>query len=190
MQSPPTTSSVAQLTSFFRQNHGRRVHIEFHPSPPAGVPAELKIHETNIAIPKLILLEAFAGARVAFAAAAADAQSMLDSSLVLLLIAPENFTAVNARRRIVSARGADAARDEAKLLESLLTSPLQKHNKSSVLWDYRRWLVEEHGAEDGGSLEGELKVVEMAGESHPRNYYVSWWTLVCARGLCRLNDSG
>jgi hypothetical protein len=170
MPSPPTT----QLISFFQQNHGRRVHIEFHPSLPPGVRAELQIHDTNIAIPKPILLEAFARAHTTFAAAtaaSADTQGLLDSSLVLLLVASENLTAVNARRRIISGSGVDAARDEMRLVESLLTSPLQKHNKSPVLWDYRRWLVEGYGVEVG--LEDELEVVEMAGESHPRNYYVS-----------------
>lgn len=103
---------------------------------------------------------------------------LLDASLVLLLVGAENLTAVNTRRRILL-RGFDeglgvvTGREEAKWLEGVLTSPLAKHNKSPLLWHYRRWLVERYGVcVLGGGLEEEMKIVQKSGEVHPRNYYV------------------
>lgn len=65
-------------------------------------------------------------------------------------------------------------REEVKWLESVLTSTLAKHNKSPLLWHYRRWLVERYGVGilNEGGLEEEIKVVERSGEAHSRNYYV------------------
>ena len=81
-------------------------------------------------------------------------------------------------------------RRELTVLESLVTSPLSKHAKSSTLWAQRLWVVRNF-AEAGiggragdetvrmagggrgarGFWEGELVVVMKAGERHPRNYY-------------------
>ncbi len=81
-------------------------------------------------------------------------------------------------------------RHELRFLESLVTSPLSKHAKSSTLWAQRLWVVQNfvrvavraHAA-DGtvqmvnrrhrmrGFWDGELAIVMKAGERHPRNYY-------------------
>lgn len=90
----------------------------------------------------------------------------------------ENLTAVNTRRRVLlrgfhEGLGVTTGREEVKWLEGVLTSPLAKHNKSPLLWHYRRWLVDRYGVDVlGGGLEEEMKVVQKSGEVHPRNYYV------------------
>ena len=84
-------------------------------------------------------------------------------------------------------------------LESLVTSPLSKHAKSSTLWAQRLWVVRnffsrlamrERAADNGGDddddgavqvmdkrhgvrgfWDRELVIVMKAGERHPRNYY-------------------
>jgi len=169
MASPTPTPAYTQLTAFFNSNPGTRLHIEFHPTQPDTSPT-LLTSGTNIAIPKSLLLQAFQTAHLLFSSPNTK-QDILDSTLVLLLVASENLTAVNARRRIVLGKGANDGRDEIKLVESFLTSPLNKHNKSPLLWSYRRWLTERFGVLEEG-IEAELAVVEASGEVHPRNYYV------------------
>ncbi|KAG0638002.1 hypothetical protein HOY80DRAFT_969808 [Tuber brumale] len=172
MASPIPTSPPAytQLTAFFNSNPGTRLHIEFHPTQPDAPPTILT-STTNIAIPKPLLLQAFQTAHPTFSSPSATEQDILDSTLVLLLVASENLTAVNARRRIILGKGTNSGRDEIKLIESFLTSPLNKHNKSPLLWSYRRWLTERFGVLEEG-IEAELAVAEASAEVHPRNYYV------------------
>ena len=94
--------------------------------------------------------------------------------------------------------GAADVRDELRFLESLLTSPLGKHAKSSTLWAQRLWIVRDHLArlavrehvankeeeeeeEEIQTRDGrrgvksfwgrELAIVMKAGERHARNYY-------------------
>ncbi|CUS14644.1 unnamed protein product, partial [Tuber aestivum] len=169
MINPTPTPAYTQLTAFFNSNPGTRLHIEFHPTQPA-LPPTILTSGTNIAIPKPLLLEAFRTAHPTFFSPGTTDQGILDSTLVLLLVAAENLTAVNARRRIILGKGANNGRDEIKLIESFLTSPLNKHNKSPLLWNYRRWLTERFGVLEEG-IEAELTVVEASGEVHPRNYY-------------------
>ena len=150
---------------------------------------------------------------------------------VMLLWDPNYSTVINWRKRVLlrsvggwqggegtlcedgifqGDRKREILEQELLFLESLVTSPLPKHTKSSTLWAHRLWLfrtflladlVGLRGGEDGGSKryvqstrrdyremdafglwEGELAVVMKAGERHPRNYYA--WNY--ARGLLDL----
>lgn len=101
---------------------------------------------------------------------------------VLVLLQPEYLMAINLRKKLLMsasvelgpglARYRSLVRLEKSFIDSLLTSPLNKHNKSPTLWSHRRWLVPrlvELGLMD---ILGDLtKVVMVAGERHPRNYY-------------------
>ncbi|RPA95571.1 hypothetical protein L873DRAFT_1307062 [Choiromyces venosus 120613-1] len=169
MTKPVPTPAYTKLTTFFNSNPGRILHIEFYPTQP-DTPPKILTSGPNIAIPKPLLLQAFQTAHPTFSSADATKQEILDSSLVLLLIASESLTAVNARRKIILDRGARSGRDEIQLIASFLTSPLNKHNKSPLLWSYRRWLIERFGDLEEG-IGAELGVVEASGEMHPRNYY-------------------
>lgn len=151
----------------------------------------------------------------------------LDATTVMLLWDPNHVSAINHRKRFLvsylkptpeptmtiyngekkdpEGAAADkkkmfesAVEQELKLLETLLTSPLPKHTKSSTLWTHRLWLLtltglsphqrhpspstlkinnpgtraeaEEEAAEKNTWLH-ELDLVLRAGERHPRNYY-------------------
>lgn len=122
----------------------------------------------------------------------------------------ENLTAANARKRrllgFAPPTGGQVAlcngiRQELRLLDTLLNSPLKKHTKSPVLWSHRRWLINtfydqvlqanEPRAEQQvlrassawtSLLQRELLVVARAGSLHPKNYTA--WDY--ARNLLRL----
>ena len=77
---------------------------------------------------------------------------------IMLLFDPEHITAANARKRHLQNLAEtssgfsgsnstnlldDYIRKELWLLDSLQSSPLRKHTKSSLLWYHRRWLLDE-----------------------------------------------
>ncbi|OIW27552.1 hypothetical protein CONLIGDRAFT_682585 [Coniochaeta ligniaria NRRL 30616] len=106
----------------------------------------------------------------------------LNSLAVLVLMQPEYLTAINLRKSLLVSVSAEdgpgltryrgLVRLEKKFIDSLLTSPLNKHNKSPTLWSHRRWLVPrlvQFGLMD--ILRDLTEVVMVAGEKHPRNYY-------------------
>ncbi|KAL7274040.1 hypothetical protein RUND412_003081 [Rhizina undulata] len=173
----------SEIAIFFRRNRSQAIHIEYVPSPAQGEP-KLLIEGPNIGIPKPLLLQDFVSARRTFfsllasrqypAWEIAEQEQLLDSSLILLLVGSEHLTAVNTRKKIVLLRRDNLVmpREEVTLLTGILTSPLNKHNKSPLLWDYRRWLAEKFGMNIlAEGLHGEMQVVRKAGEVHPRNYY-------------------
>lgn len=106
----------------------------------------------------------------------------LKSLAVLILLQPEYLMAINLRKMLLHSVGAEDEPDmkrygkllefEKRFIDSLLTSPLNKHNKSPTLWSHRRWLVP-HLAQLGlvDILSDLTKVVMVAGEKHPRNYH-------------------
>ena len=82
----------------------------------------------------------------------------MSATQLMLLHDPEHITAANARKRYLrdlleTCSGHSGTpsthmldeyiRKEIWLLDSLQTSPLMKHTKSSTLWQHRRWLIEE-----------------------------------------------
>lgn len=121
-----------------------------------------------------------------------DAKHLLDyetivealrSLAVLILLQPEHLMATNLRKSLLApvcvkqtgvriARHPDLMRLEKTFIDSLLTSPLNTHNKSPTLWSHRRWVYTRlfrFGFTD--VLEDLTGVVMVAGEKHPRNYY-------------------
>lgn len=79
---------------------------------------------------------------------------LLQTTLVLLLFAPEHLAATNVRKRHLEALIPDlvlphepfrsvveALRQELTLLDSFATSPLPKHPKSPNLWSHRFWVL-------------------------------------------------
>lgn len=106
----------------------------------------------------------------------------LKSLAVPILLQPEYLTAVNLRKMLLRSVAVEAGpglerygellKLEKRFIDSLLTSPLNKHNKSPTLWSHRRWLVPR--LVECGLIEvrSDLAcVVMVAGERHPRNYY-------------------
>ena len=128
----------------------------------------------------------------------------------MLVYDSEHISAANIRKRYLhsllderfNARDAldGAVRRELWLLDSLLTSPLQRHSKSPTLWNHRRWLTEEfmewvldvQRADVLGTkrmtllygsipdyteimwrsfVEPEMHIICKAGSRHPKNYY-------------------
>ncbi|KAI4126032.1 MAG: hypothetical protein LQ338_003971 [Usnochroma carphineum] len=153
----------------------------------------------------------------------ATEKEALDATLVILLFDAGYVSAVNFRKRwLVGLRRdavillghektearkkelAGAVRREMIWIESLVTSPLSKHAKSSTLWAHRLWVIRsfdieavgvgmrvsrtEEGAaerEEGrgtGFVERELDIVMKAGERHAGNYHA--WNY--ARDVMRL----
>ncbi|KAL9099622.1 MAG: hypothetical protein Q9163_004897 [Psora crenata] len=147
-----------------------------------------------------------------------EEEEIRQATSVMLLWDPNHHTAINWRKRFLlrelgatrhregedgrhedDERKGGIVEEELRFLESLLTSPLPKHTKSSTLWSHRLWLlrtVPPHSFCPGGvagadGYEGikpagveqkkevdtsltwkrELGIVMSAGERHPRNYY-------------------
>ena len=83
-----------------------------------------------------------------------SSQHTMSCTQIILLFDPTHLTAANTRKRLLrwlfepsfvpSASTIDEViRKELWLLDSLQTSPLARHTKSPVLWQHRRWLLEE-----------------------------------------------
>lgn len=152
-----------------------------------------------IAIPKLRLVQAFIYARQILsrhlqASEKYSAQDIRKATAVILLMDPEHLTAANTRKRLLTSSlpGAEDTTqpflDEKLFIDSLLTSRLHRHTKSPILWSHRRWLTEQFQqvgiATD--TAEDLRRVVFVAAERHPRNYY-AWCH---ARHLINSVDSG
>lgn len=144
----------------------------------------------------------------------------LDATLVILLIDAGYTSAINLRKRwLISLRDGTDAGDSQKQqelqeaihkemiwLETLVTSPLFRHAKSSALWAHRWWVVRtfltspssvgefldsvregeagnRRGEERWWAFVGkELEIVMKAAERHPGNYHA--WNY--ARNVIRL----
>ena len=149
-----------------------------------------------VAVPKLRVVQAFFVARRILHAHLAEGpappagsdRQVLRATTALLLMDSEHLTAANIRKRALltdlqnatSDPGAAAAADAAQLLrrelqfvDSLLTAHLHRHTKSPTLWGHRRWLLGQCAVRGVGvDPRGDLnRVVMVAGERHPRNYY-------------------
>ncbi|KAK3946386.1 hypothetical protein QBC46DRAFT_4892 [Diplogelasinospora grovesii] len=119
---------------------------------------------------------------------------MLAATAVMLLLDPEHLTAANARKRILQRQlhGHDqeksqlALNKEKHFIDSFLTSRLHRHTKSPTLWSHRRWLMTVYTSlgipvDVPGDI---VKVILVAGERHPRNYY-AWCHARFLMGLGR-----
>ncbi|KAK9242926.1 hypothetical protein V1506DRAFT_545993 [Lipomyces tetrasporus] len=148
--------------------------------------------EHIVGIPRRVLMTAFADARTKFyelikLSTWTDEQTLEVSqvSLVLLLIGSENLTAINARKRLITRclETASLCR-EFRLTTVLLSSRLQKHSKSPLIWNYHKFIVSaqldyftrtsnhrERTKYVEDLCKSELQTVLVAAEHHPMNYY-------------------
>jgi hypothetical protein len=119
----------------------------------------------------------------------AQRQKLWNLTLVALFATTENLQAINCRKRLIE-HSPELALHEIKVLNIIFSSPLQKHTKSPMLWQHRRWLHSKLGkvvenpdlyyevsndptlpASMNWLLRMELLTVFKAAELHPRNYY-------------------
>ena len=190
-----------------------------HPSPPAVLEIEILpssfppqiLHESSaVGVPKSLLAPLYLQARQTFSdhVSSRDSEShhaALQATRITLLFDPNHLTAANFRKRHIqrlygdrtgndyddrdAGNLAEAVHDELKFLESLVTSPLSKHAKSSTIWAQRLWIVRnffrlamgEHATDEAiqlnmrhrvrGFWDEELAIVMKAGERHARNYH-------------------
>ncbi|KAG0180051.1 hypothetical protein DFQ28_001881 [Apophysomyces sp. BC1034] len=87
----------------------------------------------------------------------------------MVLLKPENYTAMNARKKLVIS-GYVTVDEELSLVDLIFTVP--KHAKSSIAWHHRRWL---HSLTNYNDLdfEKEFSVCTRTTTLYPKNYY-SW----------------
>lgn len=211
--SNPAGHAYTQLTSALHPSNSEGSTIlEIDILPSSHCPQLLYEHPA-LALPKALLVQLYLTARrLLFAHLASPREETYDAALqatsVVLLWDPNYLTAANFRKRHIQSlstrwvengygerdgrRLRDAVQRELRFLDSLVTSPLNKHAKASTLWGQRLWIMQNFWAqvllEDGCSVEGdtpkkamikrimshwdcELHVIMKAGERHPRNYY-------------------
>ena len=178
---------------------------------PSSFPPQILHDSTAVGVPKSLLVSLYPKARSTFFdhVSSPDPESYhaaLQATAIILLFDPNHLTAANFRKRHIQrfscerAKQDDGDRDaedraaavrhELKFLESLVTSPLSKHAKSSTLWAQRLWIVQNFlpsAMRERATVEAsrtidvergmrqlwdeELVIVMKAGERHPRNYY-------------------
>ena len=111
-----------------------------------------------------------------------ECELLLCSTRTLLLINPDNATAWNARKRLLSANQSASSPHQMTLSAELsfLSFLFSKHPKSSEAWAHRRWTAQRtmEVADDTGDrgalltlMRSELSVVEMSAERYPKNYH-------------------
>ncbi|KAI5813290.1 hypothetical protein BZA77DRAFT_389985 [Pyronema omphalodes] len=99
----------------------------------------------HLGIPKRILLAAFEMAHAVFFSDASD-HDKFRASTILILTVSEHLTAINFRRRYLLNAAQNHFSDinattELHLTTSFLTSQMAKHNKSPLIWNWRKWLL-------------------------------------------------
>lgn len=225
MPSPPPPThddTYSQLISALHPPPPIVPEIEILPS---SFPPKILHESAAVGVPKSLLVSLYLQARKIFFdhISTNDSNSYhaaLEATPIILLFDPNHLTAANFRKRHIERfsdgrtvdndRGnedlAGAVQNELRFLESLVTSPLSKHAKSSTLWPQRLWIVQnfprlavgEHATDEElhlmnvrhglkGFWDKELAVAMKAAERHPRNYY-AWqyarelFSLVCSEG--------
>ncbi|KAI7826495.1 hypothetical protein BC939DRAFT_446548 [Gamsiella multidivaricata] len=103
---------------------------------------------------------------------------VIESTSCLMILCPDSFTAVNARKRLVEGGYMDA-RKELQYLDMILTFP--RNCKSSGAWHHRKWLLcylfkdYETVPLDPSIVKEQLQVCHLAAERYPKCYYA--WTM-------------
>jgi len=179
---------------------------------PSTYPSQVLYDHAALALPTPLLIQLYLIARKnLFSHLQSHNEDTYDAALeataVILLFDPNHLTAANFRKKHIihlSTRTPNdhgtrnpraetlstAIQRELKFLDSLLTSPLNKHTKSPTLWHQRLWLHQtpfllsispsttsgEKAIRATRSYirdhwHSELTIVMKAGERHPRNYY-------------------
>ena len=180
------------------------LEIEILPSSfPFPADSSLLIDGPALALSKKSLIKAFLVAHsILFSHLTADnldvvkSPAALGSTAVILLFDPNHITAANFRKRqLLNLRSStscsgllqSSVQQELTFIESLVTSPLLKHTKSSTLWMQRLWVVSTFPKEAVKPAvcnrpctskchvvafwAKEISIVMKAGERHPKNYY-------------------
>lgn len=192
----PVVKEIAILPS--------KSHPTFQYDPSCDPPA--------IGIPKALLLSCFLHASETFFSYLKNHQGipveMFDPSApaskhwmeaygataMILLWEPNHLTAINWRKKAFAQAKESARATELAFLESLQTSPMPHHAKSSTLWTYRLQLLRERDSTVVAWLE-ELRIVMIAGERHAKNYH-AWeharqvWRQYCDGSKWAKSDSG
>lgn len=186
------------IVNAFESHQNLALELEILPSAVAVPEGKLILQDGRcIGIPKKVLVHAFIRARGLFfkcSSHRSGTREALVATKIMLLFDPEHITAANYRKKHllglqtshtgrVDKEVSEAVREECRLLDSILTSPLHRQTKSPTLWSHRRWLVSTFyqflrdsrysGTQDGEkSIElAEFRSVFQAGERHPNNYY-------------------
>ncbi|KAL8797403.1 MAG: hypothetical protein Q9195_000558 [Heterodermia aff. obscurata] len=193
--SPSITAQYDQLLSILTNTYASSQVLEIDILPSSFPPALLHANDPpSLGIPKTLLIPLFLIAhrrffsyihhhgQKAITAQEEDYKQALAATTVLLLWDPNHTTAANFRKRHIASP--IKRTQELIFLESLLTSPLPKHTKSSTLWSYRLWLLSSRPTGDYGGWKKELAVVMKAGERHPRNYYAWNYARDLLRAIC------
>ncbi|GAA5804276.1 hypothetical protein HPULCUR_009763 [Helicostylum pulchrum] len=89
---------------------------------------------------------------------------------VMVLLKPDNYTAMNRRKELILSGHIDLKRELA-LIELIFTIP--KHSKSSVAWYHRQWIYMHFNQLLDIDIVNEFKLCTMTSAAYPRNYY-SW----------------
>ena len=185
----PVVKEIAILPS--------KSHPTFQYDPSCNPPA--------IGIPKALLLSCFLHASETFFSYLKNHQGMpiemfdpsapmskhwmeaYGATAMILLWEPNHLTAINWRKKAFAKAKESARATELAFLESLQTSPMPHHAKSSTLWTYRLQLLRERAKRDSiTTWHEELRIVMLAGERHAKNYHA--WEH--ARQVCRLQCDG
>lgn len=189
LENSEPSAAFAVISGAFNQaqaeEHTPLLEIEILPKSHILEPNTFLLQDQNaLAISKFGLVQAFFEARKMFQChhsseeAILSANDLLAATSVMLLMDPEHLTAANARKRLICselvvARQLELIRRDRFFVDSLLTSRLHRHTKSPTLWSHRRWLIQT--ARGLGMqpdvLEDLKRIVMIAGERHPKNYY-------------------
>ncbi|OAC99317.1 hypothetical protein MUCCIDRAFT_157179 [Mucor lusitanicus CBS 277.49] len=97
-----------------------------------------------------------------------DQQHLEQATRVMILLKPDNYTAINRRKQLIQSKYIQP-KNEIALLELIFTIP--KHSKSSIAWYHRQWIFAHYADLD---VENEFKLCTMTSMLYPRNYYA--WT--------------
>ncbi|KAI3394280.1 hypothetical protein diail_2927 [Diaporthe ilicicola] len=178
--------AISKALTEHADQHGKLLEIEILGKSHALGPGTFLLQDGNaIAISKYGLVQAFFVARKILqrhisAERVLSPDGLLAVTSVVLLMDPEHLTAANARKKLATSAGATSEERLPEVIgkdrffvDSLLNSCLHRHTKSPTLWSHRRWLIEtaaRHGVQHSAA-ESLEKVVMVAGQRHPRNYY-------------------
>ncbi|KAK1830779.1 hypothetical protein QBC39DRAFT_103588 [Podospora conica] len=141
--------------------------------------------EHCVGVSKLGLVQAFLVARKILHSHQDGSEQRTDEELlaataVMLLMDPEHLTAANTRKRLLQGQRKSGNSNfsasllaEKFFLDSLLTSRLHRHTKSPTLWGHLQWLLPLFIPSGiPVDIQDDIsKIVFVAGERHPRNYY-------------------
>ncbi|ORX59711.1 protein prenylyltransferase [Hesseltinella vesiculosa] len=87
-------------------------------------------------------------------------------SRVMILLKPDNTTAMNARKRLVHS-GVVSVQRELALLDLIFT--VARHTKSAAAWHHREWLLTREP--QWLDMSKERRLCSQSATLHPRNYY-------------------